>query len=354
MTPIKRLFKRVKESLMPQDLFIWPSRRIAKEIASCWSRRFILLFILYYVCSVSVNYAGLPNNNADVREHLERPCVQLEKLQHYEYEAYLLVLILVGPGSVQSRETIRQTWAFKPPAEAIIKFVVGAKNLSVQFQETLKEEEEKFNDIVYLHNFTDSYQHLTMKLLQTLIWASNNVKFQYLLKADDDSFVRVDKVLLELKRKPPERFYWGFFDGRAHVKRSGKYMEKSYVLCDRYLPYALGGGYVISTDLVQFVAKNADYLKLYNNEDVSLGTWLAPLDIIRSHDTRFDTEYKSRGCFNSYLVTHKKGASDMKQMYLNLENYDKLCVREKRERYSYEYNWTVPPSKCCERKDGYV
>ena len=29
-------------------------------------------------------------------------------------------------------------------------------------------------------------------------------------------------------------------------------------------------------------------------QDVSLGTWLAPLDVLRIHDTRFDTEWKVR------------------------------------------------------------
>ncbi len=44
--------------------------------------------------------------------------------------------------------------------------------------------------------------------------------------------------------------YWGFFDGRAPVQKSGKWAESNYVLCDTYVPYALGGGYVLSHDLV--------------------------------------------------------------------------------------------------------
>ncbi|KAH3827040.1 hypothetical protein DPMN_128968 [Dreissena polymorpha] len=171
------------------------------------------------------------------------------------------------------------------------------------------------------------------------------------MKVDEDSFVRVDKVSDELLSKPQERLYWGFFDGRAHVKKSGKWEERDYVLCDRYLPYALGGGYVLSKDLITYVAENSHLFSIFKSEDASLGTWLGPLNIHRSHDTNFDTEFVSRGCFNSYIVTHKKSPDDLKELQNNMIKLGQLCTQEKRTRLSYEYDWTVSPTKCCERKD---
>lgn len=55
--------------------------------------------------------------------------------------------------------------------------------------------------------------------------------------------------------------YWGFFNGRAQVKRAGPWRETDWILCDYYLPYALGGGYVLSQGLVKFIADNANYLR---------------------------------------------------------------------------------------------
>jgi galactosylxylosylprotein 3-beta-galactosyltransferase len=55
--------------------------------------------------------------------------------------------------------------------------------------------------------------------------------------------------------------YWGYFDGRARAFSKGKWQEKDWFLCDTYLPYALGGGYVISESIVSFLAKNADFLR---------------------------------------------------------------------------------------------
>ena len=53
------------------------------------------------------------------------------------------------------------------------------------------------------------------------------------------------------------------------------------VAVDRhYLPYALGGGYVLSEDVVRYVVRNEAWLTRYNNEDASLGVWLAPLNLV--------------------------------------------------------------------------
>ena len=55
------------------------------------------------------------------------------------------------------------------------------------------------------------------------------------------------------------------------MKKSGPWAEPNYHLCDRYLPYARGGRYVITWDLVQYIVRNRDLLQVYNSEDVSLG-----------------------------------------------------------------------------------
>ena len=70
---------------------------------------------------------------------------------------------------------------------------------------------------------------------------------KYLLKVDDDSYVQLPLVLEELKNSNFDKsLYWGFFDGRGPVFLKGKWAEKEYHLCDKYIPYALGGGYVLT------------------------------------------------------------------------------------------------------------
>ena len=266
----------------------------------------------------------------------------------------LAVFVMSAPNHLENRNVIRQTWAARVPANTRVYFVLGTSNLRVDEKKSIAGEEDKYGDLVILDDFEESYSTLTQKLVKTLKWADDNLQTDYFMKVDADSFVRLDQVLIELKSKPKQKMYWGFFDGRAHVKKSGKWAEKEFVLCDRYLPYALGGGYVLSSDLVSYVSRNSDMFQFLNNEDVSLGTWLAPLKINRIHDPHFNTEFKSRGCFNSYIVTHKQSMDDMIKLNRNLHVNGRLCESEYRSRLSYIYNWDVLPTNCCIREDPAV
>lgn len=90
------------------------------------------------------------------------------------------------------------------------------------------------------------------------------------------------------------------------------------------------------------------FFRLYSAEDVSLGTWLTPVgNILRIHDVRFDTQWKSRGCQNNHLVSHKISVSDMRSMFDNIMSYGKPCVEENENMRHYLYNWQAKPSKCC-------
>lgn len=51
--------------------------------------------------------------------------------------------------------------------------------------------------------------------------------------------------------------------------------------------YAWSGlAYALSIDLVKYINTNAHRLRLFGNEDVSVGIWLSPLEIDPVHDTR--------------------------------------------------------------------
>lgn len=94
---------------------------------------------------------------------------------------------------------------------------------------------------------------------------------------------------------------------------------------------------------------------MYNSEDISVGLWLSPLaNINRRHDVRFNTEYRSRGCSNHYLVSHKQNPEDMIELYQNYLMTKNICTKEEIKHLSYEYNWDVAPSQCCKRQPGII
>ncbi|NXT29781.1 B3GT6 galactosyltransferase, partial [Syrrhaptes paradoxus] len=273
-----------------------------------------------------------------------------------EETAFLAVLVTSGPKYSERRSIIRSTWlsgAGRPPHDDIwSRFVIGTSGLSAEELRSLELEQSRHRDLLLLPELRDSYENLTAKVLAAYVWLDQHLDFQFALKADDDTFVRLDVLVEELRAKEPRRLYWGFFSGRGRVKSGGKWKESAWVLCDYYLPYALGGGYVISADLVRYLRLSKDYLNMWQSEDVSLGVWLAPIDVKRVHDPRFDTEYKSRGCNNKYIVTHKQSIEDMLEKHQTLAKEGKLCKEEVKLRLSYMYDWGVPPSQCCQRKDG--
>lgn len=270
--------------------------------------------------------------------------------------AFLAVVIASGPKYAERRGVIRSTWlstsSAPGPPDVWRRFAIGTAGLSAEDHRQLEDEQMQHGDLLLLPELHDSYENLTIKVLQVYTWLDKNLNFKYVFKADDDTFARLDVMLQELRGQEPHRLYWGFFSGRGRVKTGGKWKESAWVLCDYYLPYALGGGYVLSWDLVRYLALNHDYFGLWQNEDVSLGAWMAPLDLKRVHDPRFDTEYKSRGCSNQYLVSHKQSLEDMLEKHRSLVQDGRLCKEEVRHRLSYVYDWEVPPSQCCQRKDG--
>ena len=293
--------------------------------------------------------SGLPASRAvDVRD--------AEKKEEGHYLLVVLVLSSVDSTGRKRRDSIRATWAAGlrervPPV--LVRFALGTLGLAPTQRAALHTEGADQGDLLLLPALEDSYYNLTRKVLQAMVELDHGFSFSYLLKCDDDSFVVLEPVCRELAgRDARHSLYWGFFDGRATPKRGGKWVESGWFLCDHYLPYALGGGYVLSSDLVHRIALNADGLQMYVSEDVSVGVWLGAFQAERKHDTRFNTEFVSRGCQNSYLVSHKQSIEDMESKQRLLEARGVQCDKQFQTRASYEYDWSSPPSQCCQRLRG--
>lgn len=305
----------------------------------------VILLFLAKCTSETLKAVDLPG----AAPHYE---VQQPEARAKELSAFLVVLIITGPKYTERRSIIRSTWLANRDSDVLSYFVIGTEGLPSGDLQNLGTEEARHRDLLLLPHLRDSYENLTLKLLHMYTWLDQNVQFKYVLKADDDTFARLDLIKEELKAKEVSRLYWGFFSGRGRVKAAGKWKENAWELCDYYLPYALGGGYILSADLVHYVHLNVNFLKVWQSEDVSMGAWLAPVSVRRTHDPRFDTEYKSRGCSNKYLVTHKQSLEDMLEKHQTLQREGRLCKKEVKLRLSYIYDWNVPPSQCCQRKDG--
>ena len=215
--------------------------------------------------------------------------------QSPHYLIFIIVLSTCSKGGRDARDTIRKTWAQDcrnkvPPV--LIKFAIGTVGLSSSEIGNLTAEDKVHGDLLLLTNLHDTYSNLTRKVLYSFVWADQNVNFSYLLKVDDDTFIYIDDLHKEAHRyyqNGVNRLYWGRYNWKAYpiTTPNHKWAEPHWFLCDHYLPYAFGSGYIISADLIHKIAITADYLQLYNSEDVSVGVWLAAYKIQRKDDSHF-------------------------------------------------------------------
>lgn len=269
---------------------------------------------------------------------------------------FIILSSPVGNGAPR-RAAIRRTWLqlyrSLTDVKIIAKFVLGTKQLDRKSSQELLQESSIYKDMILFDDFEDTYNTLSSKVLRSFMWAHSNHDFDYLIKVDDDSFVQMDRFVGALRdMKCPSLLYWGYFNGRGSPDYSGKWAEKQWTLCPHFLPYAMGGGYVLSWKIVDLIASFNHSLAVYKNEDVTVGAWLAPFCVSRVHDIRFNTEGHTHGCNNNYVITHKEKAATFVHKLKSISHNKTLCKIEREVKPAYLYDWDVPPPLCCKREYG--
>ena len=264
--------------------------------------------------------------------------------------SHLLVVIVLSKHR-ERRDVIRETWKsthyHQPHYNVTVKFSLGMLGLNSTEVEELEAEEMEHHDLILLPHLKDTYTNLTRKVLYSLEWVDQHLEYSYLFKCDDDSFALLDRMAHELANMSPDKgLFWGYFVGNAWPQIEGAWAEKNWFACDTYMPYAFGGGYVLSSNVVHGIIQIADILTLYSSEDVTMGAWTASFDIERKHDVRFDVMEFSRGCLNNFIVIHKQSIEDMYNKHKLLLTKNVLCEKD-RIWSQYIYNWEKKPTRCC-------
>jgi galactosylxylosylprotein 3-beta-galactosyltransferase len=215
-------------------------------------------------------------------------------------------------------------------------------------------EAREFNDMIIFPTVTDSISSLSNRTLFSFKYVHESLKYKYVLKCDDDSFVDLPHIASELQlRKSDSPLYWGYMSGNSYVRYIGHYTEHSWNVCDDYLTYAFGGGYVLSRHVTGILAENAENLKMYACEDVAMGAWLAPYNIELKHDARFNVNTPSRGCKDPFLISHKVTAERMYIYHDSMLSEGRMCSWKTYSwgQCGYVYDWTK--STCC-NKNSFV
>jgi galactosylxylosylprotein 3-beta-galactosyltransferase len=264
-------------------------------------------------------------------------------------ELDLLVLVHSLPGNRSARDAIRDTWMKDTPDSVEVLFVVPAQGMDVSTLEAVKQESKTHQDMVV---FLDSpVIPESEALMLELVWSVRSRKFAYMLKTRDSMYVRLDALINEVVKGlliTRSNAYLGYFQGHQipNQKDSTKHPEPTWFLCDKFIRFAHSGGYILSKKLVNRLESQVSMLYPYNNEDVSMATWLSPYaDIDWVHSIQFDTEVgKPRGCKNNLIVFP---STDMLKQHNRLLNSGNVCLLEHETLQTYRYNFDAFPSQCC-------
>ncbi|GMY37996.1 hydroxyproline O-galactosyltransferase GALT2 [Fagus crenata] len=229
----------------------------------------------------------------------------------------LFIGVLSATNHFAERMAVRKTWmqssAIKS-SNVVVRFFV-ALNPRKEVNAVLKKEAAYFGDIVILP-FMDRYELVVLKTIAICEFGVQNLTAAYIMKCDDDTFVRVDTVLKEIEGISPNKsLYMGNLNLLHRPLRNGKWAVTYEEWPESvYPPYANGPGYIISSDIANYVVlrHGSRGLRLFKMEDVSMGMWVEQFNssmaaVQYSHNWKF-CQY---GCMENYYTAHYQSPRQM-------------------------------------------
>ncbi|KAL2474976.1 putative beta-1 [Abeliophyllum distichum] len=242
----------------------------------------------------------------------------------------LFIGVLSATNHFAERMAIRKTWmqslAIKSSKVAVRFFV--ALNARREVNAILKKEAAYFGDTVILP-FMDRYELVVLKTIAICEFGVQNVTAAYIMKCDDDTFIRVDTVLKEIEGVPPRRpLYMGNLNLHHRPLRNGKWAVSYEEWPEEiYPPYANGPGYIISSDIAKYiVSQHANRsLWLFKMEDVSMGMWVEQFNGTKNVQYSHNWKFCQYGCMENYYTAHYQSPRQMICLWDNLSKGRACC-----------------------------
>ncbi|PIN13778.1 Galactosyltransferase [Handroanthus impetiginosus] len=266
---------------------------------------------------ISVVASGLPTS--EDLEHI----IDLEALKAVPIpprrQLNLFVGIFSTANNFKRRMAVRRSWMQYPvvrSGQVAVRFFVGLhKNQMVN--EELWNEARTYEDI-QLMPFVDYYSLITWKTIAICVFGTEVVSAKFIMKTDDDAFVRVDEILNSLRRtNMTHGLLYGLINSESAPHRnpdSKWYISHEEWPEDRYPPFAHGPGYVVSNDIARTISKKhrKGHLNIFKLEDVAMGIWIADMTK-KGLQVRYEKDERiiNDGCKDGYVVAHYQGPREL-------------------------------------------
>eukprot|EP00795_Rhopilema_esculentum_P006319 gene6319-11746_t len=259
---------------------------------------------------------------------------QAESKATEESKPILLVAIITARPYKERRRAVRETWLqdCDPESNVICRFFTDSQDNKGDpiDQESLDElyEESAANrgDLVLLNS--PSGTNFSLRLLALFEWAKSNLKFDFLLRIDDDHFLCLDRLLKELPFRPKTRLYWGHLHCNEGIVRIDE------------------GMMILTADLIEEFLRNREKLMchkygdqavamwVYNSMKKKPVTWFGDPRVHHDPPASFLYEFKRREeICHTFISLHGSYPTDMR-------DFQKVIERERRQLGA---DYTVPP-----------
>ncbi|XP_052148277.1 hydroxyproline O-galactosyltransferase GALT6-like isoform X1 [Oryza glaberrima] len=262
------------------------------------------------------------------QKHLEMlPIWQAPPLPDEPIEIF--IGILSAGNHFAERMAVRKTWmsAAQKSSNVVARFFV-ALNGRKEVNAELKKEAEFFGDIVIVP-FMDSYDLVVLKTVAICEYGVRVVSARYIMKCDDDNFVRLESVKDELKKIPRGKsLYVGNMNYHHKPLRTGKWAVTYEEWPEEDYPtYANGPGYVISSDIAASIVSEftAHKLRLFKMEDVSMGMWVERFNNTRHVQYVHSIKFCQFGCIDDYYTAHYQSPRQMLCLWDKLQSGKAQC-----------------------------
>ncbi|KAL7115150.1 hypothetical protein ACP275_04G166800 [Erythranthe tilingii] len=243
----------------------------------------------------------------------------------------LFIGILSAGNHFAERMAVRKSWMqheLIKSSKVVARFFValhGRKEVNVK----VKKEAEFFGDIVVVP-YMDNYDLVVLKTVAICEYGVRSVSANYVMKGDDDTFVRVDAIVKEAKKvKKNKSLYIGNINYHHKPLRSGKWAVTYEEWPEEdYPPYANGPGYIISSDIAKFIISDFEKrkLRLFKMEDVSMGMWVEKVNKTRPVEYIHSLKFCQFGCIEDYITAHYQSPRQMLCLWNKLRQQGRpLC-----------------------------
>ncbi|KAK4394574.1 Hydroxyproline O-galactosyltransferase GALT6 [Sesamum angolense] len=240
----------------------------------------------------------------------------------------MFIGILSAGNHFAERMAVRKSWMqhkLIKSSKVFARFFVALharKEVNIE----VKREAEFFGDIVIVP-YMDNYDLVVLKTVAICEYGVRTVSAKYIMKGDDDTFVRVDAIIAEAKKVPESRsLYIGNINYYHKPLRSGKWAVTYEEWPEEdYPPYANGPGYIISSDIANSVLSDFEKhkLRLFKMEDVSVGMWVEKFNSSRPVEYVHSLKFCQFGCIEDYITAHYQSPRQMTCLWNKLRQQGK-------------------------------